>query len=45
MSKIPFEELAEEVIRLRRKYPQLHRTQAWKIVIDDYEQKHKRSGK
>ena len=42
MSKIPFEDLALEVTRLRRKYPYLHRDQAWRIVVDDYELKQKR---
>jgi hypothetical protein len=39
MSEFPIDELSINVIKLRRRYPQLHRAQAWKIAIDEYEKR------
>ena len=45
MSELPVEELSSDVIKLRRKFPYLHRDQAWKMAIDEYERKLKQMKK
>ena len=35
----PFEDLVAEVIAVKRKFPYLHRDQAWKMVMDEHDRK------